>query len=163
MKKLKTCLLMLPLFIISATFSETMLNPTLQQQMFNEFIALSDSKQINNPQLVTQFIQKYNFECVSDQDTAAYFNFTFKNDEQECQVYAEQNEDDPSPAPIMMLGISQQKIVAMTYSDDALGPIENWQCISSTTRLPICINTTVNKELQQRWFNYWDALLQAAD
>ena len=126
------------------------------QQMQNEFIELADNGRLKQPQVMTSFLKRYYFSC-----TPSAWNHSNKLTSKPitCDVYL-LDDPDPSPWPIMSLGIENQKLVAA--STDILTSSAKWSCQTVQSN-PVCFYRPFTKVQRKNWINRWQQRYSVAD
>ncbi|WP_434777142.1 hypothetical protein [Neisseria sp. Ec49-e6-T10] len=154
----KTIILLFSLLLSANGYAQSFIDPGQTQLLIKEFQKLSNSGEIHNVDKLKSFLSKYRFECDKRMGIGDY---SLLKNEQECSVY-QQNGEDYSATPIMLLGLIDQKIVIYSTDQEQLIRVSKWNCSDSQVRLPICTSNTANKKLKQRWYQRWDQALKAA-
>lgn len=150
-------------FVVSAT---ELLDTKYSKVGFDENIGvgieervISDLKDIllknGKQEILSNFISKYNFKCTTES-----FSKKLKVGSKECQL---ENKESDDGVPLLILGIENDKIIAIVYSGKNTNFLKKMKCSFSESRLPICFTSNTSYKKRRDWLKLWDKSLQAAN
>ena len=120
---------------------------------------ISDLKAIllknGEQEMLSKFINKYGLKCTTES-----FSKKLKVGSRECQL---ENKESDDGVPLLMLGIENDKIIAVVYSGEDVTFLKKMKCSFSENRLPICFTSNSSYEGRKYWLKLWNKPLQVAN
>ena len=150
-------------FVVSATelsdmkYSKSRFDENMRISV--EERVISDLKDIllkNREQdMLNKFINNYGLKCTTES-----FSKKLKVGSRECQL---ENKESDDGVPLLMLGIENDKIIAVVYSGKDVTFLKKLKCSFSANRLPICFTSNSPYERRKYWLKLWNKPLQVAN